>query len=410
MTTKTPAVKVIARLQGKPNKAGELPLVIRYTFTNDGKTQQPVKSLKRNILPEDFDAASGFMKTNVTGSAEVNTLIASRCNHLRTAASQVPDPTDWTAVVDKYETLIAKQDLIDLYARDNKKIENVKPHIDFEDALVEKRRIEKKKRENDRKLALLASKGLNHRQGEVDAFKEKLLAYPETFFTSGQAVKNQITSWVNNIMRFAEVTGTELTFASMDMKFYQAYGDWIFSEGNFNNWFGACVKRLNTFLNKCKREGIVVNPAHTGFKVLREVKDIIYLNPEEVDMVWNYDGGERWRKYQDICVFGNLTGLRVSDIKESDFRVDDDMLVGTNRKTKTGYFIPLATDDRLEILLERYDFKMGLMSEQKYNKYIKELLGIIYKKHNIHQKPITIINYRWSERVRSEVVQLRWTV
>lgn len=147
--------------------------------------------------------------------------------------------------------------------------------------------------------------------------------------------------------------------------------------------------------------GIAINPAHTGFKVLREVKDVIYLNPTEVDMVWNYDGDARWRKYQDMCVFGNLTGLRVSDIKGSDFRIEDGLLVGRNTKTQSDYYIPLATDDRVEILLKRYDFNMFLVSEQKYNKYIKELLGIIYKRHNIHQRTITIVNYQWREKVKS---------
>jgi hypothetical protein len=278
--------KVSARLQGAPNKHGELPLVIRYTSTKDGKTVQNLKSLKQRVTPADFDDKAGLLKSNAPAANTVNALITSRTHLLRTAASEAKDAADWNEVITAYEALVVKADKEAVNKRVGKRLkESIMPTWQLEDAVADKHRIEKEQRQNERELAELAAKGFNAYAEQVAFFVKQLDNYPETFLTSGPKVINQINSWINNLKRFSTETNTLLTFDNMNKAFYKAYGNWVFSEGNYDNWFGACVKRLKTFLNKCVADGIVVNPAYQTFEVYTERKEVIYLSTKELDLV-----------------------------------------------------------------------------------------------------------------------------
>ena len=393
--------KVSARLQGTLNKHDELPLVIRYTSTKDGKTVQNIKYLKPRVTPADFDDKAGVLKSNAPAANTVNALIASRSHLLRTAASEANDAGDWNEVGSRYEALVTAADTEAVMKRVSKRLKvSIMPTWQLEDAVADKHRIEKEQRQNEKELAELAAKGFNAYAEQVAYFVEKLDNYPTSFIISGPKVINQINSWINNLKRFSKETNTLLTFDNMNKAFYKSYGDWILiKEKNYNNWFGACVKRLKTFLNKCVADGITVNPAFQTFKVLAEKKEVIYLSIKELDLVWNYEGNEVYRKYQDLCVFGNITGLRVGDILNSTFRIDDEMLIGRNTKNETDFFIPLATDHRIEEILTKYNFNLGVVSEQKYNKYIKELLKEIFAKHNINQTEIKLFHTQWKQKV-----------
>ena len=392
--------KATARLQGAPNKAGELPLVLRYTTTKAGKTTQNIKFLSQRVAPFDFDDKAGLLKSNAPAANALNELITNRSHLLRVAASEADDASCWLEVSTRFDKLVKKQDAELLTKRVSKRLKTILPTWELEDAVAEKHRIAKEARENAKKLAELASEGFHAQSEQISEFHELLEGYPATFIKSSQKVKNQIKSWVNNLIRFSEETNTPLTFDNMSKKFYKSYGEWIFSEDNYDAWFGACVKRLNTFLNKCAADGKVINPAYKTFEVLTERKEVIYLTPSELDLVWEYEAAEEWkRKYQDICLFGNLTGLRVGDLLNSEYRVEDEMLVGRNTKNRTDFFTPLATDSRIGEILVKYDYNLNRVSEQKYNKYIKEILQEIFTKHNIHQKKIKLFHTRWTQKV-----------
>jgi hypothetical protein len=75
----------------------------------------------------------------------------------------------------------------------------------------------------------------------------------------------------------------------------------------------------------------------SGFKIVEEEADAIYLTPEEIHKILLLDLTQqpKLKKYRDLLVFGCLTGLRYSDFSKicpEDLR--DGMLYKKQGKTK----------------------------------------------------------------------------
>jgi hypothetical protein len=232
-----------------------------------------------------------------------------------------------------------------------------------------------------------------------------------------ESTRKQRRSWLNTILDFFLRADIPLTWKKFDRDFYKAYGKWLMygkrdgvNENDlFNNSFGSHIKRLRTFLEWCDAEqGIELNPIYKKFKVLSEEKEVIYLDPQEIDMLWFFKMPEikgfenkPWRLIQDIAVFGALTGLRISDIKRSRFNLEvlrrDRTLEAKTQKTRCNYYIPIDLDPRIELILKKYEYDLNLIGEQEFNKLIKKVLEQLYKHHDIHQTLIKHYKYKFKE-------------
>ncbi|GGF26423.1 hypothetical protein [Hymenobacter cavernae] len=379
---------VAIRAKGKPSKKGEIPLFLRYTVAR----QQYWKSLGLNIHPNLWDATNEKVSDDHDEAFQLNNKLTFQKRVLEIAASKAQDKEDWQQV----QALFARWLAMETDAYQNE-LEDKSPR----ERKVRQARETKETVETYKNFIASTQAFVDANDDEqakaVAHFRQLLDEYPATFIKSSKLVRQQITSWKNTLLKFGEETGFTLTFDNMNKAFYKAYGDWLLRD-SFDGWFGANVKKLKTFLNKCVADGIQVNPAYRSFEVLSEVKEIIYLTPKELNLICAYQPQETWeQKYIDLCVFGNLTGLRVSDIQNSKFWVEDEMLVGRNTKNKTSYFIPLATDERIEQILNKYEMKLNLVSEVKYNKYIKLILKKIFERHGVNQHTIHIVKYKWRQ-------------
>ena len=147
-------------------------------------------------------------------------------------------------------------------------------------------------------------------------------------------------------------------------------------------------------------KGIVVNKGYKKYKAPKETKEVIFLTSEELELVWDYRKVAKpaYHKYIDLCMFGNLTGLRYSDIKRSYWKVENGILQGLTKKTGGNFNIPLLLDSRIEELLKKYDYNLNLVSEVKYNKYIKLICKEVFDLHHINQIKIPIK----TERLKKE--------
>ncbi|WP_192820135.1 hypothetical protein [Rufibacter sp. LB8] len=237
-----------------------------------------------------------------------------------------------------------------------------------------------------------------------------------------ESTRKQRRSWLNTILEFSLQTDIALTWDNFNQDFYKSYGRWLMygkrdgiNENDlYNNSFGSHVKRLTTFLGWCEKEcDITVNERYKDYKVLSEEKEIISLDPQEINMLWEYQMPEvkglenkPWRLVQDIAVFGTLTGLRISDIKRSRFNLDilkrDKALEAKTLKNKGNYYIPLQLDSRIELILKKYEYNLNIIQEQEFNKLIKVVLKHMNQHHDIHQTPITFYRYKFREEFKFE--------
>lgn len=156
---------------------------------------------------------------------------------------------------------------------------------------------------------------------------------------------------------------------------------------NFQNY---CLKTLkvnttNKELKKLKRilefavkeRYISVNPFRL---TLREEKlDYDVLSKDDIDFLLKFDIREdRLNKVRDCFIFQCYTGLAYSDMAQlTKDDITDDVIIKRRQKTDIQYVVPLLPVAKN--ILEKYDYQLPIISNQKYNQWLKflgEITGI----------------------------------
>ena len=96
---------------------------------------------------------------------------------------------------------------------------------------------------------------------------------------------------------------------------------------------------------------------------------------------------DRLVKVRDCFLFQCYTGLSYADmaqVEENDIKFDDGIyyITKTRQKTKIPFFTVLD-GDAME-LLRKYNFKLPVLSNQKYNSYLKEIGAICDIRFQLH--------------------------
>lgn len=156
---------------------------------------------------------------------------------------------------------------------------------------------------------------------------------------------------------------------------------------NFQNY---CLKTLkvnttNKELKKLKRilefavkeRYIDVNPFRL---TLREEKiEYDVLSKDDIDFLLKFDIREdRLNKVRDCFIFQCYTGLAYSDMAQlTKDDITDDVIIKRRQKTDIQYVVPLLPVAKN--ILEKYNYQLPIISNQKYNQWLKflgEITGI----------------------------------
>ena len=145
------------------------------------------------------------------------------------------------------------------------------------------------------------------------------------------------------------------------------------------NTFGRNLGLLKTFLGYCLEEGHTKNDQFKKFIVKREVTHQEVLDMNEVKRMYAFDLSEnkRLERVRDVFILGCLTGMRYSDYK----RIKRENIVNhvirmreVKDKSKT-LEIPLSSWAKK--ILEKYNYTLPVISEQKFRDYIKETAQLV---------------------------------
>ncbi|MEE9406434.1 MAG: tyrosine-type recombinase/integrase [Polaribacter sp.] len=197
-----------------------------------------------------------------------------------------------------------------------------------------------------------------------------------------RTIKSYVTT-INFLKDFESYSGTRLLFDSIDSTFFEKLQDYTFTERkNKNSYFAFIIKVLKTFMNWSLDKEYHNNLKYKKFKAREDETEIIYLTMEELMKLYNHDfESDRLNQVKDMYVFNSVTGLRISDYKAlKPSNVKNDYLLITVQKTKAiNTKIPLNKFSRE--ILERYKDTihepLPVISDQKFNKYIKECCKIV---------------------------------
>lgn len=139
---------------------------------------------------------------------------------------------------------------------------------------------------------------------------------------------------------------------------------------------------LNSYIKEAINRGLCKYNPYGSFKPKKgKSKDPVYLTEFELEAIMkckieNVAEGGRLAKVKDVFVFQCLTGMAYIDLvsftRADIFELDNFKVIRSHRQKTDEGFIIVLTPDALEIL-EKYDYKLPTLSNQKYNDYLKIL-------------------------------------
>jgi len=198
----------------------------------------------------------------------------------------------------------------------------------------------------------------------------------------------------NFLLDFQNEMDFKLTWNNVNINFFDKLKYYSFSVKDISdNYFSKIVAVLKNFLNWSTEREYTNNTAYRKFYYAEKEKEIIFLTVAELFHLANFDFKiERLAKARDIYCFGCFTGLRISDINQLRHeQITDNTIIKKIQKTKQLERIPL-NKFALEILSKYKDNpikSLPKLSTQKLNKYIKDCC----KEAGI-DGPVSFIDYR----------------
>lgn len=118
-----------------------------------------------------------------------------------------------------------------------------------------------------------------------------------------------------------------------------------------------------------------------GIKISKKAKDVEFLTEEEVKKIQNrHFDCDRLEKVRDLFLFQCFTGLAYADmakLTKEDFmanQMGQTYIKKERCKTKVT-FIAVLLPEALKVA-EKYDYELPVLSNQKYNAYLKEIKDI----------------------------------
>lgn len=396
-------------------------VIVRYIYAS-GNTPFALGII---LKPSQFDSKKQLVISNYPNSAEINKQIiqlkADLMNISNILVERCVEPTP-QLVKSEYEQLLVDRKNKLVKERVAIKAKNLLGVFAEEDLQKIDEQVEQLQTEKKTVLSELERLGLNVNVTYTDDAKrfraliyEYILEVTKHPLTAtkheiAEAVKKgtprltdtgrQKRSWANIVLEFfksKEFIDSELPLSlnTLNLKFYNTYALYLMNpDGNdlYNNAFGSHIKRFKAFLTWVEDEKeIQIDQRYKKWKKLTEEKEIITLTEQEIDLLWNEPINHPQRKTIDLMVFGVLTSLRISDIQAcKGYYIEDGLLRGKTTKTGGNIMIPVDLDERIMVILERYNWNLKLWSEQEFNKQIKDVMFDLYVKHRIPRKVIDI--------------------
>lgn len=150
-----------------------------------------------------------------------------------------------------------------------------------------------------------------------------------------------------------------------------------------NNTTNKELKRLKRILEFAVKEGYLsVNPFRLMLK--EEKLDYNVLSKEEIDHLLSITFEQpRLTEIRDIFVFQCYTGLSYSDLTTlTKTDITNDVIIKRRQKTDVQYVIPVLPIAKE--ILEKYNYTLPTISNQKYNQWLKVLGELSGLKKNLH--------------------------
>jgi integrase len=260
---------------------------------------------------------------------------------------------------------------------------------------------------DDLKEGILIFLGKSEKTREIGVY-EALNEFLET--KNGKLSSSYLKSiktLMNHLVKFEKEKRYKITFERINLIFYEQFTSYLYkSVKQTNNGVGSTISRLKNFLKWSSRMGY--NKFHTfrerEFRAVESETEIVYLSEEELFRIYELPLQENSKLYkvrESFC-FGCFTGLRFSDFtKIKPETVKGDEIIFTVQKTRE--FINVPLNDYAKEILERNNFELSVISNQKSNDYLKEIAEMA----EINEM-VKSVRFKGAERI--EKLEPKWNL
>jgi len=179
----------------------------------------------------------------------------------------------------------------------------------------------------------------------------------------------------------------DINMLSLDLEFIKKLYNWLRTVKYLNhNSALKNIANMKKIVLDCVDNGWLVADPFAKFAMTRDEVDTVYLSKEQVQAIANEKiTSPRLSKVRDMFIFSCFTGLAFIDMKQLKrsevYTIDGELRIYKNRqKTGTSAVIPLLPIAKG--ILKKYeddeycvvrDMLLPVLSNQKYNTYLKEL-------------------------------------
>jgi integrase len=178
------------------------------------------------------------------------------------------------------------------------------------------------------------------------------------------------------IAEMEKKTKRSLTFEKIDMDFYYSFIEVLQIKGFQPNTIGSkYITPLKTILSEAESVGIKVNPIfRKRFKAPSEEPFKIYLNSNEISNLENLNlsKNERLERVRDIFLLGYYTGQRWGDYSKYEKAMFEDNTIKL-MQNKGAKRVTIPIDEKVLHIMQKYDWELPKISQQKFNDYLKEV-------------------------------------
>jgi integrase len=197
---------------------------------------------------------------------------------------------------------------------------------------------------------------------------------------------------------YQEFNRAKLQFGDMNEDFKNDFFAYLNNvRGLRNSTINKNLQIVKTFLHWTAKKGF---NKHTqfiyDFKINSNATDVIALNEAELSVLESIELKQNYlSKSRDLFLMQIYTGLRYSDIqniKEANIDKINKTITIYQLKTKDNVIIPV--NPKLEKLLIKYNYEIPVISNQKYNNYIKEVCKIAGI-----DTPVQVVYFKGKERI-----------
>lgn len=230
---------------------------------------------------------------------------------------------------------------------------------------------------------------LGHPRPEEEAAKIFFLQFVANYVETQQARKdlaqgtvNVFRTWQHHLEDFSRETGRELTFEGINESFRQAFISWCYETKNHQqNHVAKGLRIIAQFMAAARETGLTDNnfTQKKAWAVKKLPTPTIALSEEELEAIFKLGLPGHPPGYQaarQLFLIGCYTGLRHSDyrrISRGHVTEEQGQKVLSILAWKTKKMVNIPLHPNLEATLEACNYQAPTLSQQKFNRYIKEV-------------------------------------